>query len=119
MRLKGSSTGTQAKPRTARSIEFKIRVVQLKRNEGKSTKDALATACTEFSLPPTDSMTNHPASIFSSYEKEIATKLENKDANVEALVAAAGLDEDDDSQTAAVSDSDIEASDSESETSDD
>ena len=110
MRLKGSSNaaGTSTTARTSRSIEFKIRTVQLKRNESKTVKEAFALACTEFSLPLTGSMTKHPNSIFSTYQSDINKKLEEKDdagnLTVEAtrvigLVQAAGLDTEDEPET--------------------
>jgi len=87
-KLKGN---TSSSTKTARPVEFKVRVMQLKLVDGLTAKTALAQACEEHKLELIPAMVDHPASIFHGYKKSIAAKLEAKDAETTRLAIEAGI----------------------------
>jgi len=95
MQLKGSNKSGNGTTKTKRDLQFKLRVIQLKENEGKSAKEALELACKETGLPLTQGMVDHPHSFLNMYKVSVAKSLSKGNKAVEAAVIAAGLAQDD------------------------
>jgi hypothetical protein len=94
MRLKGTnSRNAPSTPKTRRPIEFKLRVIQLVRNEGCPPENAFRVACDEHDLPLAPSMGTHPHSHLHLYDQAISRRLERGDRYVEELVRRYGLAE--------------------------
>jgi len=91
--LKGSSSVAGSK--TERTIEFKVRVLELKVIEGRTSKLSLAIACEEHNCDPVPAMIDHPASIIHGYKNSIAKKIKANDKKTMELLIKANLVEDD------------------------
>jgi len=88
--LKGNSSNGQ-NGKVERTVEFKIRVLELKINKGETSKEALRIACSEYDCTPTKAMVDHPASIYHGYKKSIEKKVDGNDKKTIDLLIKAKL----------------------------
>ncbi len=84
-------TRTGSSTRSSRSIEEKVRALELFEKEGLSRSEAMVKAAEEFETPITKSMNDNPNGAFRLYVQSVRKALESGNEEVEKLVVKAGL----------------------------